>query len=139
MTMIFLDANIFIRFLTKDDRKKAEDVRKLFELIEGGKIKAQTHIIVLAEIVWTLHSFFKIKKETIAEYIALLLDLKNLTMNDEKIIGRAIEIFKNRNIDFIDAFCASLAEEHQIKYICSYDRDFDKIKDIKRIEPRDLI
>jgi len=74
MTMIFLDANIFIRFLTKDDRKKAEDVRKLFELIEGGKIKAQTHIIVLAEIVWTLHSFFKIKKETIAEYIALLLD-----------------------------------------------------------------
>ncbi|HEY4495645.1 MAG TPA: PIN domain-containing protein [Candidatus Paceibacterota bacterium] len=139
MTMIFLDANIFIRFLTKDDRKKAEDVRKLFELIESGRIKAQTHIIVLAEIVWTLHSFFKVKKETIAEYITLLFDLKNLAINDEKIISRAIETFKNRNIDFIDAFCASLATEHQIKYICSYDRDFDKIKDIKRIEPRDLI
>lgn len=139
MNAIFLDANIFVRFLIKDDEKKSEDVKSLFQAIESGKLNAETHAIVLAEIVWTLNSFYKLKKEKIMECIALILDLKGLKIIDAKIISRAVEIFKNLNIDFIDAFCASLVADRQIKYICSYDRDFDKIKDIKRIEPRDLI
>ena len=139
MIRIFFDANVFIRFLIKDDHKKADDARKLFELIEQGKIKAETSVIVLAEIVWVLHSFCRVEKKEISEYISLLVDLKNLLIKDKEIINRAVEIFKNHNIDFIDAFCASLAMKNKIKYICSYEKDFDRIEGVKRIEPSELI
>lgn len=130
MKIIFLDTNIFIRFLVKDNKKMALEAKKLFELIEKGKIKAETDLIVLAEIVWVLSSFFKLKKQDIFEYISLLLRMQNLLVKDENIILKALDIYRKKNIDFIDAFCAALVLKRKIEYICSYDNDYDKIEGI---------
>lgn len=138
MKHIFIDSNIFLRFLVKDNLKMAQEARGLFELMEKGKIRGETDIIILTEIVWTLGSFFKIGKNDIVEYISLLLNFKNLVIKDKEIIERALDIFRSNNIDFIDAFCGGLLLKRKIKYICSYDKDFDKIDGILRIEPRDL-
>ena len=105
----------------------SHEAKKLFELIEKGKIKGETDIIILTEIVWTLNSFFKIGKNDIVEYISLLLNLKNMVIKDKEIIEKALDIFRDNNVDFIDAFCGGLLLRRKIKYICSYDEDFDKI------------
>lgn len=143
MKNVFLDTNIFIRFLVKDNSKMFNETKKLFCLIEKGKIKAETDVIVITEIIWVLSSYFKLSRRKIFEYISLLFKMKNLTIQDSTIIIRALEIYQKLSVDFIDAFCATLTIKKKIKYICSYDKDFDKIfnnfNTAKRIEPDDLI
>ena len=139
MKKIFIDTNVFIRFLVNDNKKMSQEAMKLFERIEGGKIKAETDLIVITEIVWVLSSFYKIKRQDIFEYISLLLQIKNLIIKNEEIIFEALDLYRNKSIDFIDAFCASFAMRRKIKLLCSYDKDFDKIDGIKRVEPKELV
>jgi len=142
MKQIFIDTNVFIRFLVADNERMARECRKLFQKIEQGKVKAETDLIVITEVIWVLTSFYKIKKTEVVKYIALLLEVKNLLIKDETIINKALDIFQEKNVDFIDAFCASFALKRNINYLCSYDKDYDSIfrdnKRIKRIEPQDL-
>src|SRR3989338_4694629 len=42
---------------------------------------------------------------------------------------------KEQNIDFIDAYHAAYASLKSFDVIYSYDKDFDKVKGVKRIEP----
>lgn len=59
----FLDSNIFLRPIVKDDPEKVRDCERLFEKIERGAIKAFTSNLVLAEILWVGIGFYKIKKK----------------------------------------------------------------------------
>lgn len=135
---MFLDANIVIRFLVRDDERKAEHVKQLFLLLEAGKISAETDMIVIAEIVWVLSSFYKLDRETIGEYITLFLATKHLAVKEKPLLQKAVEFYKKINADFIDCFVAAAASKRKI-LVCSYDRDFDKFPDTKRIEPEEIL
>ena len=58
MKTCFIDTNLFIRYLTNDDSKKADRVDRLLEQAANRKIKLLTAEIVLAEVVWVLESFY---------------------------------------------------------------------------------
>lgn len=44
-------------------------------------------------------------------------------------------IYARKNIDYIDAYNAVLMRRLSLKAIYSYDKDFDKIEGIDRLEP----
>jgi predicted nucleic acid-binding protein len=46
----------------------------------------------------------------------------------------ALERFKSHPVDFPDAWVAAIAA-HQGVAIASFDRDFDRFKDVKRFQP----
>jgi predicted nucleic acid-binding protein len=54
MKASFLDANIFIRYLTNDDPANADRVEKLLESAAAGKERLLTTEMVVAEVVWVL-------------------------------------------------------------------------------------
>lgn len=135
---VFLDANIIIRFLVRDDEQKAEQVKQLFLFLEAGKISAETDMIVVAEIVWVLSSFYKLDRETIAEYLTLFLATKYLVVKEKPLIQKSIELYKRVSADFIDCFVAAAASKRKA-LICSYDKDFNKFEGIERLEPEDIL
>ncbi|GAI01965.1 unnamed protein product, partial [marine sediment metagenome] len=47
----------------------------------------------------------------------------------------AINLYKDKNISFIDAYNYSYMKANGVTEIYSFDRDFDKLKDVKRLEP----
>lgn len=57
MPKVFVDTNVFLRFLTRDDPVKAEKARRLFTAAMAGELVAETSLLVVAEIVWTLESY----------------------------------------------------------------------------------
>jgi len=61
MKTSFLDANIFIRYLTNDEPAKADRVEKLLDQAAKGKERLMTTEMVLAEVVWVLESFYKLE------------------------------------------------------------------------------
>jgi predicted nucleic-acid-binding protein len=135
---IFLDANIVVRFLTRDDEQKAEDVKQLFLLLEAGKISAETDAIVVAEIIWVLTSFYKLDRSVIGEYISLFLATNHLIVKEKPLIQKAVELYKNVNADYIDCFVVAVAGKRKVA-VCSYDRDFNKFEGIERVEPKDIL
>jgi predicted nucleic acid-binding protein len=55
MRTCFVDTNLFIRYLTNDDAKKADRVEKLLAEAARGKIRLVTAELVIAEIIWNPH------------------------------------------------------------------------------------
>lgn len=134
MTSFFADTNIFIRFLLNDDKKLGNLAR---EIIAGCEMDQFAIVIVPAsilEIVWLLNSFYKLSKTETISKLQRLCVLNNLQIVEKETIINTIEIYKEKNIDFIDAFFVASMRALKIEEIFSFDHDFDKIKGIKRLE-----
>ena len=131
----FIDTNIFLRYLTKDDPLKYEKCREVFKKAVDGKINLATSGIVIAELIWTLLSYYKATKADVIEKILIIVNTENLHIPDKNIIADALVLYGRKNIDYIDAYNAVFMKYHGFQEIYSYDEDFDAIEDIKREEP----
>lgn len=135
----FVDSNIFLRPIVKDDLEKVKECERFFEEIKEGKIKVFTSNLVLAEIVWVGSSLYKIKKDEIIKALKGILDFRNLKIVNNFDSRLGVEIYEKFPVKFIDALIASNPLIFQKKVIVvSYDKDFDKIG-IKRKEPKEII
>ncbi len=136
MKTCFVDTNLFIRYLTNDDPAKADSVEKLLDKASAGKIRLITAEIVIAEIVWVLESYYKLKKEQIAQMLQAMLATPGLEIMNGKIIEKAINYYVSKNMDFIDAYIISLMEKLDITGIYSFDKKhLSKITSINRLVP----
>ena len=92
--------------------------------------------MVIAEIIWVLESYYELKKSDIRENVEKILNTRNLHCPNREIIISALSIYVEKNIDFIDAYNAFMLKRDEIYEIYSYDKHFDRVGWIKRIEPR---
>ena len=135
--MEFLDANVFLRYLTRDDPVKAEHCYDLFQRLKSKAIRAFTSESVLAEVVYVLSSpsLYRQSREQVRTLMSPLISLPGLKIQNRRAFLRALDIFAGARLDFEDALSLAHMERMQIKTIISYDRDFDSFKGIKRREP----
>jgi len=131
----FIDTNIFLRYLTKDDPVKYERCRELFKKAVEGKITLATSGTIIAELIWTLLSYYKVPKADVIEKISIIVATGGLYIPDKDIITDALVLYGRQNIDYIDAYNAVFMRYHKIHEIYSYDKDFDKVEGIRREEP----
>ena len=135
MTKKFIDTNIFLRYLTRDDVIKYDKCRKIFKKAIEGKIDLITSGMVIAELIWTLLSYYKVPKVDIIEKISIIASTENLYIPDKGIITDALVLYGRKNIDYIDAYNAVFMKYHGLNETYSYDKDYDRVEGIKREEP----
>ena len=136
MNTSFLDANVFIRYLTNDDPVKADRVEKLLDLAATGKVRLLTTELVIAEVVWVLESFYKLDNLSIGPMIKAILATQGLEVINGALIEKAIELYMKQNIDFIDGYIVAVMERYKVNEIFSYDKKhLTRIKAIHRQEP----
>ena len=131
----FIDTNIFLRFLTADIPEQAQRCAALIQRIRDGVETVEVSSLAAAEIVWTLERFYKLSKEEVASKVSSLLKLKGLRIANKTIFLEALSLFAEKNISFTDAYIAVQMKRANQNEIYSYDRDFDRIEQIKRLEP----
>jgi predicted nucleic acid-binding protein len=135
MDTTFVDTNIFLRYLTKDDPSKFEKCKEMFKKAMKGEIAITTSGMVIAELVWTLLSYYKVPKAEVIEKVTVIVGTKNLSIPDKHIVADALVLYGRKNIDFIDAYNAIFMRYHGLREIYSYDEDFELMEDIQRREP----
>lgn len=133
--MIFIDTNIFLRYFLKENESVFKRLEKLFYEIISGKITGISNAMIIAEVIWVLDRSYKWNKEKICENVEFILNTPNIRFRERAIIIEAINLFKDKNISFIDAYNYSFIRANGVTEIYSFDRDFDKLKDVKRLEP----
>ncbi len=124
----FLDTNIFLRLLVKEDEQTFGECRLLLQMVKDNQIEAATSSLVLAEIGWTLKSFYKLPKKKIVAMLRSIIHLRGLKMVDDYEPALALRFFLRFNIKLIDAFIAAIEPVAEKKWVVvSYDRDFRKL------------
>ena len=136
MAEVFVDTNVFLRFLTNDDPAKAKRAELRFRNAVSGKEHLRTSLLVIAEIVWTLESFYKLEKKDIAEKVAMILNTPNLACPEARLIRLALDLYVEQNIDFIDAYHAYYLKEEGLSQIVTFDRKhFGRVNWLEIVEP----
>lgn len=137
--MYFVDTNVFVRYMTRDDPYKAEACRLLFERAKRNEVELCTSEAVIAELVFVLSSkrLYNLSPRQIQERVQPILSLPSLKVQNKRSIQRALVIYVQNQIDFEDALSVAEMERRQILEIYSYDTDFDKIigSELHRNEP----
>jgi len=131
----FVDTNVFMRYLTRDDPAKYEKCREMFRRAMKGEITISTSAMVIAELIWTLLSYYKVPKADVVEKISVIVGTDNLFIPDKDVLADALVLYARKNIDFIDAYNAVFMRYQGLVEIYSYDEDFETVEGIKRTEP----
>lgn len=135
--MDFLDTNVILRYLTRDDPVKAERCFELFQRVKRKEIKLTTSETVLAEVVYVLssRSVYNQAREQVRNLLLPIVSLSGVLVLHRRSFLRALELFAVTNMDFEDCLSLAHMERLKIKTIVSYDRDFDRVNTIERREP----
>lgn len=134
---IFADTNLFLRYLTNDVPTQADAVEKLLRSAEQKQVELVTTSIVIAEIIWTLESFYKLPRIDIQAKVFAILNTPGLQVTQADIISHAIIWYAEKNIDFIDAYNAAWMIHEDINKAYTFDqKHFRRIDGIKVEVPK---
>ncbi len=132
-----LDADVIVRLLTGDDLTKQRKAVELFERVERGELVLRTPVTTIAEVVYVLSSprLYKVERSAVAEMLQTLIRLPGFEVDSQAEVMAALDLFAQTRLDFGDALIAAGMLLAQEKTLYSYDRDFDKLDAVTRVEP----
>jgi uncharacterized protein len=118
----FIDTNLFLRYLTNDLPDQADSVEKLLHQAEAGELQLVTNCLVVAELVWTLESFYKLESAVIQDQLFAILNTPGLEIEDSNILFQALLWYIEKRVDFIDAYNAAWMQNRGIQTVFTFDR-----------------
>jgi predicted nucleic acid-binding protein len=119
---LFVDTNLFLRYLTNDIPAQAEILDRLLCQAAKGQVVLVSNPMVIAEIVWTLESYYRLSPADIRPKIWAMLSTPGLETAEGELVGSAVDAYVEKNVDFIDAYNAMWMKQHGIATICTLDR-----------------
>lgn len=136
--MKFVDTNIFVRFLTRDDPVKAAACFELFRRVRVGQEEVTTCEAVITEVVYVLSSraLYNLPAQEIQARLIPILTLPGLKLPHKQVYVRALDLYTlYPALDFEDVLIAAHMERAGLQELLSYDKDFDQVPSITRHEP----
>jgi predicted nucleic-acid-binding protein len=126
----WLDTNVILRYLVRDNEELFQAVKPLFLRAEEGDISLYIHEITMAELVWTLESFFGYKKEEIVQVLTRLINAEGIEVPNKEIVRNALILYLDADVDYMDAYLASQAATSGIPTIFTLDKKhFSRLTD----------
>src|SRR5687768_15112891 len=102
MKLQFVDTNIFLRHLTKDDPEKALACFELFRLAQQDKIQLTTSESIIAEVVYVLSSknIYDLPHVEIKKRLVPILSIRCLKLEHRETLLRALDLYEMYKLDF---------------------------------------
>jgi len=111
-------------------------VSSLLERAEKGELVLVTNALVMAEIVWTLDSYYHLAKPDIEEKLLAVLNTPGLEVVDSEVVLQAVVHYVEKNVDFIDAYNAAWMPRQGLTSAYTFDRKhFSRFEGITVIIP----
>ena len=124
-----VDTNVLVRLVVRDS---LEQVRLAESFIASG---AWVSHLVLAEVMWVLDAVYDRTPEQIAGAIDMLLNHKDLTIQDAEVVTTALEHFRKRPASgFSDCLVLEIARKAGHTPLGTFDRDLSKLDGAKRLQ-----
>lgn len=135
MNKAYIDANVILRYITKDPPAMAEAARKVFMEAQKGKVGLKIIPLIVAEVVWVLESFYNYSKNQVAETLIQFLLCDGLEVEQLSLLIEALTVYQKKNLDFADALLGVTALENGPPSVYSFDQHLERIDGVKRLIP----
>ena len=117
-----VDTNILVRLVTGDDPKQVPLAQ---DFISNG---AWVSHLVLAETMWVLASGFDRKPAAIASAVDMLLNHRELVLQDPEVVADALEHFRKKpGLGFSDCLVLEIARKAGHLPLGTFDRKLSKL------------
>ncbi|HXR78406.1 MAG TPA: type II toxin-antitoxin system VapC family toxin [Bryobacteraceae bacterium] len=123
-----IDTNVLVRLITRDDPRQAASADAF---IEKG---AWVSILALAEAMWVLATVYERSAADLATAIDMLLNHRDLTLQDPEVVAAALELFRSRPaLGFSDCLMLQLARKAGRLPLGTFDRGLAKVDGTQRL------
>lgn len=108
----------------------------LLQRAGAGEVKLVTNSLVIAEIVWTLESFYQLGREDVRGKVLAILNTPGLAVAEATLVLQAILWHAEKNVDFVDAYNAAWLLAQGIHATYTSDRKhFSRLEGISALAP----
>ena len=123
-----IDTNVLVRLIVRDE---PEQVRSAEAFVMSG---AWVSHLVLAETMWVLDAVYERSVGQIASALNLLLNHKDLSLQDADVVGSALEQFKKRPaLGFSDCLTLEIARKAGHLPLGTFDKDLGRLDGAQRL------
>jgi predicted nucleic-acid-binding protein len=123
-----VDTNVLVRLATRDDPPQTATAETF---IAGG---AWVSHLVLAEAMWVLATVYELRPEKIALAVEMLLNHRELTLQDADTVVAALENFQQRpQLGFSDCLILEIARKAGHLPLGTFDRELSKLEGARRL------
>jgi predicted nucleic acid-binding protein len=129
-----VDSNILLRFFTGEPQQLFQAAKALIENAEKGAIVLEIPVLVVAETAFTLESFYKQARKEVARVLIEFLKTPGIRIEERERLLEALGRVHATGVHLADAYLAAMARAASIP-VASFDRDFERFKDIERFVP----
>ena len=124
-----VDTNVLVRLVVRDDPAQ---VRAAEQFIAGG---AWVSHLVLAETTWVLDAVYERTAQQIGTAVDMLLNHKELTLQDAEVVTAALENFRKRPpLGFSDCLLVEIARKAGHLPLGTFDRDLARVDGVQRLK-----
>ena len=123
-----VDTNVLVRLIARDN---AEQVATATEfLVKGVWVSA----LALAETMWVLATSYKLGTPEIAASVEMLLNHKDVTLQDSEAVAAALALFRKRPaLRFSDCLILELARKAGHLPLGTFDRELGKVAGAEKL------
>lgn len=118
---VFADTNLFLRHLEQNHSEHTAAARRILQRVQAEELILVTTPLVLAELVWTLTSFYKRDKQTVMNWLLAIINTPGILVEERDRVIQALVWFEEKNVDFIDAYHAAWLLEQDFDTVVSFD------------------
>lgn len=123
-----VDTNVLVRLLTRDDPKQVAAAERF---VAPGAWVSQ---LVLSEATWVLASVYGLDADDVAVGVEMLLNHKDLTLQDADAVSAALEVFRAKPaVGFSDCLILEAARKAGHLPLGTFDRGLGKLDGAERI------
>ena len=128
---VLIDTNVLVRHLTGDPPDQGRRATAFLE----SRHDLWLADLVVAELVYVLRSFYGLSRDQAASLVRAVLEVPCVSVSNAQVLYRSVELFEAEGFRFAEPRLVALAESASIDVIVSFDRSFDRVETLTRIEP----
>jgi len=123
-----VDTNVLVRLMTRDDARQAAAADAF--VAKGAWVPQ----LALAEATWVLSSVYDRDATAISTAVTMLLNHKDLTLQDADVVTRALDAFrKHPKLGFSDCLMLEVSRKAGHLPLGTFDRNLARLEGTKRL------
>ena len=133
---LFLDTNVIARHVFGDNPIQSPKATAFFQRIEQGEVEARITDTVILETIYVLQRLYHVPRTDIRDAINGVLKLPGIRLANKQRVRQALDLYVNTpTLSWADSFHAVLTQRLGLPGIVSFDRGFDRVPGLARVEP----
>lgn len=123
-----VDTNVLVRLVTRDDVRQVASADRF--VAKGAWVS----MLALAEATWVLATVYERSPAQIATAVEMLLNHKDLTLQDAEVVAAALDTFRIRpTLGYSDCLLVEVARKAGHLPLGTFDRTLSRVDGVERL------